>query len=628
MNLRAWRHPLAALLVSLLLLATARSVRAEFDPSEAQADVQAARKEKSFAFCSEPRLPLSPRARALCPLARESPGCDGFASACAKLEDPVSPSWWRWFRWLALGGIFARVLVWVLVAAVALVLIVPIAVALVRMRRERREFSLGDTPPAASASPRTLADTSVVFDEDDLLDRAQAHTARGEHALALQLYLAASLRALDRRGALRLARDRTNGEYVRLCGDDAARRELRDIVREVDRVQFGREDATPEAVARAATRARAIVRALPVTLVALALATLLGCGGVRSARSWAGRVGDDPAGDELFEELLRRQGVSAKPLAASLGSLPLPQPGEPPPGVVIDVERVALDEDTRSHLAAWVDAGGILVLEGAPETWPPEFGAAPATTCKEGDLRATGPEEDETERGALAGHAALRAPGDSHRVAWFGDDTTYAAVMPHGKGSVLGIASDEIFTNVGLSRPDNAAVAATILSNAGSAELRIAHPEDASLPPSSPIAALMRAGLGLGLIHALFAAVVLFVAVGVRMMRAKPARPPPRRAFAEHVYAVGALYARTRSAPHALAVYARFADERLRARMPPGNTDVAAFLASRAHQPLAVCRRVWDRAIGTKDVEPPVGDELRLLRELSAIYAAATAQDR
>jgi hypothetical protein len=91
---------------------------------------------------------------------------------------------------------------------------------------------------------------------------------------------------------------------------------------------------------------------------------------------------------------------------------------------------------------------------------------------------------------------------------------------------------------------------------------------------------------------------------------------------------VGALYARARSAPHALAAYARFADERLRARMPRGSGDVASFLASRARMPLHVCQQLWARAMQAKGGAPPLGDELGVLRELSALYAAAMAQDR
>jgi hypothetical protein len=37
---------------------------------------------------------------------------------------------------------------------------------------------------------------------------------------------------------------------------------------------------------------------------------------------------------------------------------------------------------------------------------------------------------------------------------------------------------------------------------------------------------------------------------------------------------------------------------------------------------------VWERATEAKAGQQPVGDELAVLKELSAIYAAATAQDQ
>ncbi len=192
---------------------------------------------------------------------------------------------------------------------------------------------------------------------------------------------------------------------------------------------------------------------------------------------------------------------------------------------------------------------------------------------------------------------------------------------------MLGVASDELMTNAALARPGNAATLVAILSNADRLRFRLAQPDDGVSPPTSPIAALTRAGLGSGLVHGLLATLVLFLAVGVRLARPRPAPPPTRRAFAEHVEAVGALYARTGAAPHALAAYARFADERLRASMPRGATDIPAFLASRAKLPVEACQRLWARATAAKAGAPPVGDELAVLKELSAVYAATMARD-
>jgi hypothetical protein len=323
--------------------------------------------------------------------------------------------------------------------------------------------------------------------------------------------------------------------------------------------------------------------------------------------------------------------------------------------VIVDAERTELDDETRSHLLEWVDAGGSLVLAGAPGRWPKELDIGPLSTggprrllarrllarggttpSEEGDddgpddarpAGSTGPVYAASlEHGAVALSTGLRAAG-GERVAWFEDETTYAVIVARGQGSVLGIATGELMTNAALARPGNAAVLLAILSNADSESFQIAQPEDGVSPPSNPLAALSRAGLGLGLAHALVAALLLFLAAGTRLHRPVAEPPPARRAFVEHVEAVGALYRRTGLAAHALAAYTRFAEERLRARMPRGTADVPSFLASRAWLPLDVCQRVWARATGARP-DAPVGDELEVLKELSLVYSRATDQER
>jgi hypothetical protein len=315
-------------------------------------------------------------------------------------------------------------------------------------------------------------------------------------------------------------------------------------------------------------------------------------------------------------------------------------------GAGVLVERTPLDEDTSAHLVVWVEAGGVLVLAGSPADWPSAFHAAPATpgghkiTARALVSRrdADGDDDDAAAasqtpvygRDELEAQLALNR-GVSFRAlnqpaAWFEDTTLYAAAKAYGHGYLVGIASDELLTNAGLARPGNAAAMIAILSSADRQSFEVAEPDDGVAPPSTPLAAMKRAGLGVGMAHALVASIVLFLAAGIRLARPKPVPPPLRRAFAEHVEAVGALYARTRSAPHALAVYARFADERLRAHMPRQGTDVAAFLASRARVPLERCQRLWARAAAARAGAPPQGDELAVLKELAALYSAATAQ--
>jgi hypothetical protein len=647
------------MLVALLGVATTatRPALAVMDPARAQADVDGAMREHAYPFCRAPNEPMSSRAVELCGHASAIPGCAGYEAACVRATAPPPPPstpWWP--SWLTLPpfiGTLAQGLVWLLVAALVVAVVIPIARGLARIRR--KEVLPAEKKATRDLTPVPLvAEVASLTDEEQILARARELAAAGELAASMQLYLLASLRALDKRGAVRVTRDRTNGEYVRACTDPGARPALREIVREVDRVQFGGEPATAEGLERAARQAIAIVRAVPAMMLVVMLSLSLGCSGLSMPK--ARQKGDDPAGAELMHDLLARQGVTLRGLPTSLATMPVPAPGERAPAVLVDMEETSLDDETREHLLAWVDAGGVLVLAGSPSSWPKELEAARATagkplkiTARQLLLRAPTASEEagetsesgdddsegesdiyahESEHGELVGSEGLTLGGSADRVAWFDDGTTYAASRKRGHGVVVGLATDELWTNAGLARPGNAAAMMAILSSAERTEMRLASAEDGVSPPSSPIAALLRAGLGLPLGHAAVFVLVLFVAVGARQMRPRPAQPPRRRAFSEHVEAVGALYARARSAPHALSAYARFADERLRARMPRGTGDVASFLASRARMPLHVCQQIWTRAMQAKSGAPPLGDELTVLRELSSLYAAAMAQDR
>lgn len=646
----------AAMLVFVAAATTAPAWGATYDPTHAQADARAAIHDHGYPFCSDPHEPLSSEALELCDHASAVPGCGGFATACAKAMAARTPPWSPWWSRLSLPpflGLLAQGAVWLLVALVVLAVLIPIVRGLAGTSRAVPKAAEKKAPATPAPAVAVLAEIASMTDEEQILARARELAASGDLAAALQLYLLASLRSLDKRGAVRLTKDRTNGEYVRACADAQAKPALRDIVREVDRVQFGGLAPSVEGVQRAADRAMAIVRLLPVATLMLALVlACTGCGSVSLPKPH--RTGDDPAGYELLHDVMAKQGVTVSGLQSSLATLPLPSPGEHAPAVIVDLANTALDDDSKEHLVAWVEAGGVLVLAGFPEAWPKALGASrvmstgaktitarrllaraipstPGEDDEEDD--ASGDDEPaiyahEEEHGTLVTSSGLKMSGAPERIAWYADATPYALSIARGAGYVIGLADDELLTNVGIARPTNAAALVAILASTSRSELHLADADDGVSPPSSPIAALLRAGLGLPLAHACVFALVLFLASGTRLRRPTPASPPRRRAFTEHVEAVGALYARARSAPHALAAYARFADERLRLRLPRGSNDIAAFLASRSHMPQDVCQRLWARAMQAKAGAPALGDELSVLRELTALYAAATAQDR
>jgi len=106
-------------------------------------------------------------------------------------------------------------------------------------------------------------------------------------------------------------------------------------------------------------------------------------------------------------------------------------------------------------------------------------------------------------------------------------------------------------------------------------------------PPTNPIAALHRAGARPGsLARGRCGLLIMFLAVGMRPSpprKATAASRAPPRVSRSTWEATGRALRRARGSRTRtpLAAYARYADERLRAKMPRGMSDPADFLASR-----------------------------------------------
>jgi len=642
------RRALASILSGIafglaLGLAPATAEGKPLDAAKADALVAEARQEGLDGFCKSPERPLSPHARSLCPIVRDVKGCEPLVAACD--EDPLAPkpssepTRWDWGSFGTVLAAIANATVWILIAAALGLLAMFIVRAVQRGRRDTNAAEKPGGRPAQVIPVATADVLETMTDAELLLAQAEEHARRGELDRASALYLAASLRALDRRGAIRIARHRTNGEYVRGCKDSEAKPDLRAIVREVDRVEFGRERATPERVSEVASRARAIVAraagaALSVVFTVGAIAFLGGC----TPKLEPPVRARDPLGDDLLIAVLERSGAKVTHLGSSLATLPIPKEDDVAPLVLVDAARIPLEEETRAHLARWVEAGGRLVLAGDVHSWPESFHAKAKTTTSTGIQVMIAPDDDgdrddfddsnvsetyKTYPAKVAVAAALEreasftlAATESHEV--------YAATWAMERGVVIGFAGDDLFTNAGIARRPNAAAVVAILGMyADGRKIEIARPEDGISPPENPISALARAGLGLGLAHAAVATLLLMLAFGTRQARPTLSPPKARRAWTEHIEAAGGLYARARLAPHALAAYVRFVDGRLREHMPRGMSDPAAFLALRANADPVWAADVWRRASATRSADRAEGDELATLRHLSALYAAA-----
>jgi hypothetical protein len=582
------------------LSATAHAAEPELEPATLSSIEQKTERDRDeilakpeVRFCREPRRPLSAEALRLCPLAAEVPDCAGFAKLCAETKDqkPEAPGWLSRVA-ESLGGV-VKVLVWVFLAALMMLMLVPIVRGLVGLVRKRRRGSTAKDIAEASVdfAPDEIAPAEyTVHPAMELLARADRLLQSGQVQKALSFYLAASLRGLADRGALALGRDRTNGEYVRACGDEAARAELRAVVNTVDRVEFGAHEPSPADVSK--------VQGLARKLAGVATMALLAFGAMScNEKSKQGLAASDPSGHEVLAELLTRRGIKVLPLQTSLTQLPMLKPQEPdtqPRGrfLLIDTRRTQVSEEAWNHLERWVKSGGKLIVAGPPHELHAGFhmSEAPASDRLAQVRRPdVGEEDDEVEppesggpkdaqetkelKEPTAGPELLplrlsrgAAVQGGTEVAFLGDKQVYAASKAHGEGMVLVIASSDPLSNIGLVPKGNAAAALRLVTYLRPVEITLAGPLDGLSLPDSPMAALSHAGLMRGLWHALVFALLLFAYAGVRQARATPAKSTARRAFAEHVRATGALYHKARAGAHALRQYGPWVLEELHAR--------------------------------------------------------------
>lgn len=638
------------------------------DPAKAESAAQDALGAEDMTFCKSPKLPLSPRAKELCASAADLPNCEGFKAACdaalaPKKMEPKS-DWLEGFG-KALGWV-AQVLVYLLVAGVLVAIAIPIVNAIRKRRRDARLNEVPDVATVASVVHVPVGEAERVDDAEAALRRADELAERGELTRATSLYLAASLAALDRRGAIRLQKSRTNGEYVRACSEPERKPMLRGIVSEVDRVEFGKEPPTTERVGKVARFARALVRALPLGVLLVLGLAMLGCGTKMPSGL---RAHDDPAGDDLFTQVLERQGFKVSRVPSSLASLRDVPEGKTGPILVVDLERTPLEPDAETRLLGWAANGGVLVLFGTDatelaKTLELKRGASSSTKL-EGSLTPLDPvlldsdDEDDDDfdarleaarkkavlrfPGSVLHPSAVEMPGATTLVT-DGEGHAFALAKAHGKGAIVVAADGELLQNVVLARKGNPTLVAALFTELSAdppvqardgslhrtrieRDVYVTRPEDGISPPSNPFSALARAGLEKGLWHALAASFLLFLAYGIRLSRPRPEVPPGRRAFAEHVEATGAFYARTPQPAHALAAFTKFAEERLRASLPRGSHEVAPFLAARSGRSLEDCEKLWTRASSARPEDETKGDELATLRELRAVVTAALRRD-
>lgn len=562
---------------------------------------------RPYSFCHNERRVPRPADLVYCGYVDAQSACPEFARACEALARTRTPSCAA--RNDGAGAATARMAYLVVIVAITTLL----AVAFVRaLLRARRAEALVDVAPAPepqrpSALPLRVASAGEIY------ARALDAYARGDFRAALYGLYAALLRRLDERGEVRLDPAFTAGDYVRQCGPPELRAPLRDVTREVERVRFGGAQATADAFERLRARIEPIVRGLGALVAALALGgALAACdeGGLG-----VGSVETGPAGHRAVRELLHHEGVRVLRLAEAPEDVT-----DVSRVLLIDGEAITLEDRQWTALLAWVGRGGHLVLAGGASRWPAALGVhqtfGPGRSTEFvfveafGGLRVRVRPGTPTLGRPLPGYAVANSPED---------DATYGALVILGQGQVLLLAGNELVTNGGIAVADNASASVSVIRSFAR-DRDVYFIEDPEAGSNNPIRVLVRAGLLPAVLQGLLVLTLFFVMMGRHFATPRDRTVERRRAFAEHVRALGGLYARAGASGAVLRSYAQLALDRLRERTAGSHASLSEAVAARVGEPREEVERVLaeaERAHTGAGTSAGEAQDLKLVKRLN-----------
>ena len=475
---------------------------------------------------------------------------------------------------------------WLILGAGALLLIY---VIVGNSTRHKADEPAPDEPAAPELGPAITAagpSEQLVRDVGALLEQARAAASSGDFARAIQRAHAALLHRLDHDGLIRVAPFRTNGDYVRdLQPRPELRSAVREIVRDVEQVQFGatRPDAT--------LYDRVLRRVVPIatrrgeTLLLLLGLTLLSCD---PARTYP--FDRSPSGASAVIELGAVYDLDIKFRTTLLADLDVDEDlGAHGRGrtLVLLHDTPAPTASEWSALLEWADNGHHLVLAGV--TPPASLGVAIDDGAASHELVVSDAMQDRL--GALDlitadDHILLRGDDSGTPLLNYTSGETYAVQYERGYrgGEVSILADDRLFTSGGLMLRDNPELLIRLFKELGGSDIELADGL-LDLGADTPAEALANTHLTPFILQLLALLAILYFWRGVRFGR--PHDPPTRsrRQFAEHVEALGGQYARARASRHAVRLYATWALDRLREKTltsrQPGLYPLAVAIAGR-----------------------------------------------
>lgn len=532
---------------------------------------------EQFAFCHDADA-ADPATQQYCPLLDQVPEdvCPGLREACAAPVEPkpetgcndsgsessgadVQPPPDQGYDppTMVAGEAVVQVIRWTVALLVALALVAVVLVVvrtLMQLVGRDRAVPALEEPASTTLLDLPAADAVPEAPSGDLLDAAHRALEAGRTSDAVLFARGAALRALGDQGQLRLHRSRTDREYVRSLRRDKERQgRLRLIVRAVEAVRWGGRPVAAEAAKQAVDAASGIV-----AVVLVLLGTLV--------------TGEARAVEQ--HELLGRAGLvevyEAWGFEASWRLRTVRTVDETVNVLVVDADRLALEDEDVVALRHWVGRGGVLLLAGDAPGFP-ELGvrervdadAAVAVSRRARDAGLGAPLW-------VGGPSAVWREARGQPLVLGRDPTgaseagTVVQLVPLGLGVVLGVSDGRLLDNGSLIAPGNVSFLGG-LPWVGSALADVPLVEDATLEiadvagapgAQNPVASLSNARLLPLVVQVL---VLLAIAALWRGWPFAPLRDPPsegRLAFAEHARALGHRFFRAGATRHVASAHA------------------------------------------------------------------------
>ncbi len=487
--------------------------------------------------------------------------------------------------------------------------------------------------PTESEAPVPLApglSEEVERDVKRLLDRAHAHARAGRIEAALNDVHAALLRYLEARALLRLHRSKTNGDHVRaLAAHPQLQGVLREVVNDLERVQFGKNPASSDKVVGLLGQVTHLIGpALWCLLIAASSVALCACKEVPAGRgatdNWGVTADTSAAGFSVLAELLSAQEREVKNHVGGFEKI------DDTVDTLVVYDSTDLNDEDWADLEKWAAQGHHLVIAGEHSGARyfgvgldgPECARPPVLTAEYG-----GPKRAEP---PIYGHPAtltLTAPvstlelEEATATPITCDNAPLVAQRQLEQGDVTFLANADLFANASMAAANNAPIMLGLLGEHGTVKFAGAM---AGAGTESPYEALADARLAPLLWQGLLVLLIFYFGRGAAFRPARDPEQDRRQEFIRHIHALGRAYSRGKAASHALRSYAAWALDRLKERVRPGTrmslVELAESVAKRTGRPQNEVLEVLAEAATSKGNQSAARErDLSTLRQLEKL---------